>query len=680
MKKLVIGSLFVSILLFSGLSFTFIINRTEDKTPDSSGSYVISQLQTEGNWEEIHRASYPVKYTQNTFPVEKNSDNIKIRINQEHQPFGDIEMVSLSVCGELISPTYAKRVNTGESVLEDILYDDLNVIVSHENPIELEWSVSSECDNLELTLKANEYTATDKTHFSFPDPNDYVTYDYQLSGSVKVDGEIDEVDGVSTPQHSPYWYPATGHPEGNVYFYLNDDSEYVYLSADIAIDNSDEYGMDWIQIDVYNSTEGEKQEFRVTDLNDTYGKCAFGLTSKVSYKHQTCELRIPKSKINGDSLDFELKYYGTGAPVTVQITDISPATIYPYNTVVSTATITSPGYTVTSAQYQIAKVDGGDIVDSGACSAQDGAFDELTETAVCSTSTVPIDFEITGYRFRVIGTDNQPTNGQDDENFYITEDEGYPTIELDEEIPDFLYDNTPTFTGTATDAEGTPVDGIYFCWAGEESDCTECAADDGTFDEAEEAFTCTVEDEEALPDGEYEMGFATEDLFGNESDLLEYNEKVLLANDEDPPSIDVDTLPQDSTTDTTPTFTGTATDEATTIANVYFQVDSIEGSWLPCTPVDGAFDESEEEFTCSLNGSLIVGPHTIYFRSVDAAGNSTEIGSEEFYIFNVTEEGNELIETGSSTFLFVQIALIALGMSIFVFKKLSHKQFDSIDK
>ena len=56
---------------------------------------------------------------------------------------------------------------------------------------------------------------------------------------------------------------------------------------------------------------GDKK-FKVTDTDSTYGKCAFGLTDKVSYKHQTCELAIPKSEIDTTkTIAFSLYYYGT---------------------------------------------------------------------------------------------------------------------------------------------------------------------------------------------------------------------------------------------------------------------------------------------------------------------------------------------------------------------------------
>ena len=65
---------------------------------------------------------------------------------------------------------------------------------------------------------------------------------------MNVDGLIDEVDGKQKPLYAPYWKPVTGHPYGETYIYVNDDKENVYVSLDITMDNTDEYGLDWAEI------------------------------------------------------------------------------------------------------------------------------------------------------------------------------------------------------------------------------------------------------------------------------------------------------------------------------------------------------------------------------------------------------------------------------------------------
>jgi hypothetical protein len=70
--------------------------------------------------------------------------------------------------------------------------------------------------------------------------------------------------------------------------------------------------------------------------------------------------------------------------------------------------------------------------------------------------------------------------------------------------------------------------------------------------------------------------------------------------------------------------TGTATDEHTTVATVYYQVGSTTGTWNACTADDGTFDEISEDYTCTvlLNG-IGDGANNIYIKTEDAFENST---------------------------------------------------------
>ncbi len=279
----------------------------------SEGSFYISQ-KIGDEWDLKYIEPYGVQYSTKEFTIDNTGDLVKVRIEQKNIPFGDIEKVSLKACGNEIVPQYAKYVLSQESVLEDILYDDNNVIVNHDNPIELSWSIPEGCvEDPILYLTANEYDSKPEDAFRFPSDEDYKTYEFVNSGSIEIDGVIDEVDGIQEPTFQPFWQPGTGHPDGYTYIYVNDDEQYVYLSLDLVIDNTKEYGLDWLKIIAVNSITRDEKEYFVNDLVDTYGKCGFGLTSKVDYKHQTCEVKIPKSEIVGDSLDFYLKYYGTAS-------------------------------------------------------------------------------------------------------------------------------------------------------------------------------------------------------------------------------------------------------------------------------------------------------------------------------------------------------------------------------
>ena len=217
------------------------------------------------------------------------------------------------------------------------------------------------------------------------------SYTFQNNGSLTLDGMISEVDGNIEPQFSPFWTAGTGHPSNNTHIYMRDDDRYVYVAADVLLDNTNEFGQDWIKIIAQNTLTGQEKEYRVDDYHDEYGRCAFGITSKVTYKHQTCEIRIPKSELTANKLDFVMRYYGTGGAGSIDIDQV----------VISDGSDTTPTLTgraraldgaasLTQVTFGIYDNTTATTITSnytGTCTADDGAFDEITELFSCTPSS-----------------------------------------------------------------------------------------------------------------------------------------------------------------------------------------------------------------------------------------------------------------------------------------------------
>jgi hypothetical protein len=93
--------------------------------------------------------------------------------------------------------------------------------------------------------------------------------------------------------------------------------------------------------------------------------------------------------------------------------------------------------------------------------------------------------------------------------------------------------------------------------------------------------------------------------------------------DTTPPVVTIVSLSPDPTSDNTPTFTGTANDTQSSISSVEYQVGT--GSWRVWTAasaVDGAFDETSEDYTFTIP-ALADGGYTVYVRATDFYGNTT---------------------------------------------------------
>jgi parallel beta-helix repeat protein len=280
-----------------------------DGNGDMPTTFHLSQLDSSDVWQEMYSSPFATMYSTKEFKFNKVNGQVKLRVVQNgNAPFADVEAIQLTACGVDITPTYAKYVDSGESVLEDILAIDHNVAIAHEKEIEVSWGIPTSCNEQAIVaLTANEYFSGLPLYF--PDAG-YAAISQNIAVPL-IDGYLDETDGIEEPTYTDLWRSDSGHPTGYTYIYTSQDDENVYLSLDITSDNTNEYGLDWLEI-TFLTDEGDKT-FRVDDYSDQYGKCGFGLTSKVTYKHQTCEVKIPKSEIKDNDLEFLLHYYGTEA-------------------------------------------------------------------------------------------------------------------------------------------------------------------------------------------------------------------------------------------------------------------------------------------------------------------------------------------------------------------------------
>ena len=136
-----------------------------------------------------------------------------------------------------------------------------------------------------------------------------------------------------------------------------------------------------------------------------------------------------------------------------------------------------------------------------------------------------------------------------------------PSISLTSLSPDPNNDNTPALSGTATDAVGT-VSNVQFQMDSTAVSWTACTADDGTFDEAEEAFTCTVST--ALSDGAHTMNVRATDSNSNTTASGSESSDAFTIDATAPVSIDLDSPGDNSYTNSErPTFKWKATTDAT---------------------------------------------------------------------------------------------------------------------
>ena len=190
-----------------------------------------------------------------------------------------------------------------------------------------------------------------------------------------------------------------------------------------------------------------------------------------------------------------------------------------------------------------------------------------------------------------------------------------PSVTIVALSPDPTNDNTPTFTGTATDTQSNISSVEYRVDSGS---WTAATASDGAFDSLSEGYTFTTS---ALSNGAHTVYVRATDAASPPNTTAEASyASDSFTVDTGAPSVTIVALSPDPTNDNTPTFAGTATDTLSIISRVEYKVDS--GSWALATASDGAFDSLSEGYTFTTS-ALSDGAHTVYVRATDAATNTT---------------------------------------------------------
>ncbi len=635
----------------------------------ASGSFHISQ-EINGEWVLKYVEPFEVQYSTKEFVLDSSNNIVKVQIEQKIISFGDIEQVTLNACGTKLTPEYARYVGSGVSVLEDISFDDHNVIVNHEMPIEIQWNIPDLCDeNPILSLKANEYESLEENAFRFPIlANSFETYEFRNNGSLIVDGKIDEVDGVLDATFSPFWLAGTGHPSNNAYMYFMDDEEYVYIAIDITLDNTNEFGFDWLKVITKNTLSGIEKIYKIDDFDDTYGKCAFGLTSKVSYNHQTCEIKIPKSEILSNKIDFFINYYGTAGgwdglpPILSDITPESGSFINETNLNILFNTLESSRCRLSlSDESYTDMADDNILCDEGYGDYHNCLTPDLGEEGLKNVFIACYDYE---------GIEDDAITNED---LVYTLDTTPPSLSsFSLSSGTTLTTNSPTIS-FSLDENGD-------CWASTEDlsynemegDVVECSGG-GT-----QSISCTMGD--LGLNGQKNIYISCQDTLGNQDTNMSNEDLVYTLLENNPPQKDY-FYPESSSniTDPTPTITFNTDELATCRLSLsdesYDQMDNdvvCEGSettshsctspdlgifgdktiYISCTDGNGNKDtsisNSQLQYTFipthnSLATSILEFPEvdgTIYTTALNEDGSILYIGGSFQYIGDITGEEN----------------------------------------
>ncbi len=292
------------LLVFTIFSSVFVLtadslepnNLYEDETlklDSQEDGYHIKKL-TSNVFLEIYNQIFPVDYATKNFSFISGNEKLVLRIDHTGLPYAAIEQIRLTKENVIIPIDSACFVETNKDIEEDLIEKDLDVVVAHQQTIEIIWDLTDQPEGFfTMEMTANEYGRGD--------PLSWNGGMYILGsnyGSPKIDGKLD--DFTKSPIYSPIWRPDSGHPDGVTNVYICDDENNVYFGFDITCDNTNDIGEDWFKLII-----GE-MDFYVDDFDEEYGIMNFRNTESVSYKHQVVEMSIPKNVLNDKVIeDFE---------------------------------------------------------------------------------------------------------------------------------------------------------------------------------------------------------------------------------------------------------------------------------------------------------------------------------------------------------------------------------------
>jgi len=159
-----------------------------------------------------------------------------------------------------------------------------------------------------------ESTKISKKPFIFPESNNH--------GDIHAESEFFTYtlgEGTDDAFQIRYVLPGSGHPDGFIYFWVDNDPENLFVTMDFTPDNTLDGDADYAR--VHLKTKDEVQVYELREGKSEFGTASFIYTDMVDYQHKVYKFRIPlsKSDVNTGSVDLCFELYGTASDPTPRV-------------------------------------------------------------------------------------------------------------------------------------------------------------------------------------------------------------------------------------------------------------------------------------------------------------------------------------------------------------------------
>ena len=299
----------IFILMFSSMVFASYSSFQYPKVPlfnekEVNGEFHI-YVKNGGIWEETGKIGFDKYFRQRTIDISRYADSgktVKILLKKEGGGMAHIDSVHLNNKPPL-------KVSGTDADIKKFTKDDFDVADATDKGIEMEFNAVEGRAIINLTARIEEKTIS-KTPFQFPVENLYKEvglkskfYTYKIDTGSRNERQIFKEYSVS----------GSGHPSGYTYGRVSNDRENLYVTIDFTPDNTMDGDKDYAA--VYVKTGDSIKEFKVSTVDERWGKAHFTYTDNVSYEHKLYRFQIPFKEI-GEAKELELAFsaYGTAAP------------------------------------------------------------------------------------------------------------------------------------------------------------------------------------------------------------------------------------------------------------------------------------------------------------------------------------------------------------------------------
>ncbi|MBN2412472.1 T9SS type A sorting domain-containing protein [candidate division KSB1 bacterium] len=313
-----------------------IVPAMETDSAKINGAFKIS-VRTSDEWKQVGQLSYGQDFETRSLNLGaiNLSGPVEIKIEHQNEQAAQIDALFLNnqsvlaVNGKSDITLLKKLQNSDYDVIDAGQRETIFTFQKNENKAVLRMRARIEPENLSTNA------------FFFPQENVYkmtgehsTFYAYKLGsreGALAIDGDLQN-ESLGIPLFKTFARCGSGHPANDVYGWVCNDSENLYVALDFLNDNTYDGDKDYGK--VFIKSGKEIREYKVSVPEQKWGSPGYVYTARAPYQHKVYEFMIPfdEAGIKSDEIvNLAFALYGTASfpiPNTIDNFNASDGSAY----------------------------------------------------------------------------------------------------------------------------------------------------------------------------------------------------------------------------------------------------------------------------------------------------------------------------------------------------------------